>query len=64
MFLSTSTMMGARESMWRLLGDLCTKVMVFVALMSSKLHVNAHKEALGGGLRVHHHALGNSHTPT
>ncbi|KAJ1275155.1 hypothetical protein BS78_05G114600 [Paspalum vaginatum] len=40
---------GARESVWKLLGDLWTEVVAYSAPASGELHVKAHKEALGDG---------------
>ncbi|CAN6227374.1 unnamed protein product [Urochloa humidicola] len=43
---------GARESVWKLLGDLWTEVMVYAAAAaptSGELHMQAHKEALAEG---------------
>ncbi|KAF6993149.1 hypothetical protein CFC21_010080 [Triticum aestivum] len=39
----------ARERVWKLLGDLWTEVMLYVAPTSSELHMKAHKEALAEG---------------
>jgi hypothetical protein len=40
---------GARESVWKLLGDLWTEVVTYAAPASGEMHVKAHKEALAGG---------------
>ncbi|CAD6264320.1 unnamed protein product [Miscanthus lutarioriparius] len=40
---------GARESVWKLLGDLWTEVATYAAPASGEMHVKAHKEALVGG---------------
>ncbi|VAH00960.1 unnamed protein product [Triticum turgidum subsp. durum] len=39
----------ARERVWKLLGDLWTEVMLYVAPTSGELHMKAHKEALAEG---------------
>ncbi|EMS60924.1 hypothetical protein TRIUR3_11897 [Triticum urartu] len=40
---------GERQSVWKLLGDLWTEVVLHVAPTSSELHMKAHKEALAEG---------------
>lgn len=43
---------GAREAVWRLLGDLWTEVMVYAAPTAGELHVKSHKEALAQGVEL------------
>ncbi|XP_066335635.1 uncharacterized protein [Miscanthus floridulus] len=43
---------GAREAVWRLLGDLWTEVVVYAAPTAGELHVKSHKEALAQGAEL------------
>ena len=43
---------GAREAVWRLLGELWTEVVVYAAPTAGELHVKSHKEALAQGAEL------------
>ncbi|KAL6650170.1 hypothetical protein ACP70R_009095 [Stipagrostis hirtigluma subsp. patula] len=43
---------GARDAVWKLLGDLWTEVVVYAAPTAGELHVKSHKEALAQGAEL------------